>query len=192
MALFICIATPALHADGLRRDDDVWPVRAGGRLNVDGGLTLGPPVALGTGLSTGLGANVLFGRTFAFGLRASWSTATESDLTWTVTQMDMRLHAIGAIQHAVGRGRFGLRLGLGPTLVHEDRVRNQGARAGLSGSALETSASRFIPSGELELVVAVHIAGPWLLVTSGGPAANLVDGSLRGGWVAQIGVGWQP
>ena len=176
---------PSLVANGLL-------VRSSGPLTVDGGLFFGLPTALGTGLSSGIEAGVARGRLFAWEARASWSTATESSIPWTVTQSDLRLRIGGALQHALGRGRVGLALRLGPTIVHETRDRNQGTRAGLTGSDLETSAYSILPAGDLVATVAIHVAGPWLLTMGGGPALVVLDGSARAGWTTQIGVGWQP
>jgi hypothetical protein len=173
---------------------DVWRVHSDGRLTVDGGLVLGLPVALGTGLATGVGGGAMIGagRVFSWGIRASWATATESSIAWTVTHADLRLRAAAGVDHTAGRGRFGLRLGVGPSLLHESRLRNQGSRAGLTGSDLETSTFTLIPTADLEAVVALHILGPWLLVVSGGPSLAMVDGGVKGGFTAQVGVGWQP
>lgn len=152
----------------------------------------GFPAALPTGLSSGFGVGATFGRTFAWGARVSWTTATESSIAWTVTQWDLRARVIGQVQHAAGRGEFGLRLGLGATLVHETRDRNQGMRAGLTGSDLETTALDALPAGDLEAVIALHVAGPWLLAMSGGPSLAIVDGTAHASWTATLGVGWQP
>ena len=173
-------------------DDSLFRVSGGGRLVVDGGLVLGLPVALGTGLSTGVGAGVSLGERFAWGARVAWSTATESSLTWTVTQADLRLRATAALQQRAGRGQFALRLGLGPTIVHESRLRNQGARAGLTGSELQTSTTVTLPAADLEAVVALRVAGPWRLFLGGGPGLTIIDGAGRWGWTAQLGAGWQP
>jgi hypothetical protein len=81
---------------------------------------------------------------------------------------------------------------VGPTFVYEDRVRNQGMRAGLTGSDLETSSLATVPAAELEAVVAVHVAGPWLMILSGGPSLLVSDGATHAGWTTQMGVGWQP
>jgi hypothetical protein len=180
---------PALAA---RMADDQWPYRTGGPLAVDGGLLMSRAMTLGTGMSTGVAAGASYGRRLAVGLRASWATATESSLVWAVTHTDYRLRLLGAAQQPVGRGVVGLRLGLGTTIVHEDRVRNQGQRAMLTGSALETTTTAALPAGDLEAVVSVHVAGPWLLVVSGGPSALISDGSWLTGWTAELGVGWQP
>ena len=128
----------------------------------------------------------------AWGARVSWVTATESSLPWTVTHSDLRLRVTGGVQTAPGRGTIGLRLGLGGTMVHETRVRNQGMRAGLTGSELQTSAFAMLPAADLDAVVALHIFGPWLLMTSGGPSLDLRDGKLHAGWSAELGVAWQP
>jgi len=172
---------------------DVWQVRSKSPLTVDGGLVLALPTALGTGLSSGVGAGVSYGRLLAWEARASWSTATESSIPWTVTQQDIKLRAGVALQHAFGRGRVGLRLGLGPTIVYESRLRNQGTRAELTGSALETSAAELFAAGDLQGVVALHVFGPWLLALSGGPSLAIgSSGTVRGGWSSLVGIGWQP
>lgn len=191
LACLVMRAAPA-GADGALLTDDTWRVRSSGDLAVDGGLVVGFPAALPTGLAKGIGVGVTRGRTLAWGARASWVTATESSLAWTVTHGDLRLRLTGALQKATGRGTIGLRLGVGGTLVRESRVRTQGMRAGLSGSELETSALRLLAASDLDAVVALHVAGPWLLVTSGGPSVHVFDGKVHGGWSAQLGVAWQP
>ena len=168
---------PVVTANGLR-------YQPGGPLTVDGGLVLALPTALGPGLSTGFGLGATWGRGFAAEARASWATATESSIPWTVTQSDLRLRVGGVLQRTLGRARVGLRLGVGPTIVHETRVRN--------GSTLQTGAFATLPAGELEAVVAVHLFGPWLVTLSGGPSAALDDPGFRAGWVSLIGAGWQP
>ena len=180
------------HADGALLTDDTWRYRSTGGVVVDGGLVVGFPAALPTGLAKGAAVGVASGRWLAWGARASWLTATESSLPWKVTHSDLRLRITGALQKAAGRGTIGLRLGVGGTLVHESRVRNQGMRAGLSGSELETSALSMLPAADLDAVIAVHVAGPWLVVTSGGPSLDILDGELHGGWTAQLGIAWQP
>lgn len=172
---------------------DSFPYRHGHGVDVDGGLIVGFPTALPTGLSRGIGGGLTEGRCpFRWGVRAAWVTATESTLDWKVTHSDLRLRAAAALQHDAGRGSFGLRLAAGGTLVHESRERNQGMRAGLTGSDLETSTFALVPAAELEAVVSVHIAGQWLLVMSGGPSAAVVSSDLHGSWIAELGVGWQP
>jgi len=192
-ALALALTTSAARADDGRRPiDEDWPVQSTGPLAVDGGLVLALPARLETGLSSGIGAGVTRGRRFAWGVRGSWSSATESSLVWTVSHDDFRLRAVAALQQPAGRGVFALRLGLGPTFVYEHRTRNQGARAGLTGPDLETSALAVFPAVDLEGVVTLHILGRWSLVISGGPTALIADGALRGGWTAQLGAGWQP
>ena len=172
---------------------DGWRVRPPGPLTVDGGLLLALPTALGTGLSSGVGLGVTRGRLLAWEARASWSSATETSIPWTVTQDDVRLRGGVALQHDLGWARVSVRLGLGPTIVHESRSRNEGARAGVTGAALESSSTEVFAAGEVEAVVALHIFGPWLLVMNGGPGLAIdSSGSGHGGWLSQIGVGWQP
>ena len=96
------------------------------------------------------------------------SSATESSTDWAVTHTELRLRAAADFQHVAGRGAFGIRLGVGPTIVHETRDRNQAMRAGLTGSAAQTTAFSTLPSIDLDAVIGVHIAGPWLLMMSGG------------------------
>lgn len=182
-------AQPAELSDG-------WAIRSGGTLTVDADFLASPATSLGPSLSAGAAVGVAKSATkgspFAWQVRASWSSATESSIDWTASHADLRLRAGGVVQRTLGRARVGLRLGLGPTIVHEDRTRNQGANAGLSGSALETSTFATLPAADLEAVVAVHVFGPWLLVMSGGPDVVWSGGSLHGSWLAEIGVGWQP
>ena len=174
--------------------DDTFAVTKGGPYLVDAGLLIAAPAALPAGISSGIGAGFTreCGCLFSYGARASWSTESESTDVWTVTHWDMRLHAFGMIRHTAGRGLIGLRLGGGPTFVHEHRLRNQGMRAGLTGAALESSTTATLPAAELEAVIGLHVAGPWLGLISVGPSLDVVDGNLRGGWTAQIGIGWQP
>jgi len=196
VVLACCVGLPHTSRadDGALMTDDTWRYRSTGSLAVDAGLVVGFPAALPTGLSEGVGAGVSMTAApwFAWGARAAWVTATESSLPWTVTHSDLRLRVTAAVQRAAGRATLGLRLGLGGTLVHEARTRNQGMRAGLSGSDLETSSFAMLPAADLDAVVALHVAGPWLLVMSGGPSVDVFDGKLHPGWSAQLGVAWQP
>jgi hypothetical protein len=183
------------HADpGRLLDDDTFVTKPGGPYIVDAGLVVGLPAALPAGITSGVGAGITreCGCLFSYGVRGSWSTETANTDVWAVTHWDMRLHAFGMIRHTAGRGMIGLRLGGGPTFVHEHRVRDQGMRAGATGDALETSATATLPAAELEAVVGVHVTGSWLALISAGPSLEVLDGSLRGGFTAQIGVGWQP
>jgi hypothetical protein len=197
-SLLIVVAASSLPASAARADegrrpvDEDWPVQPAGPLAVDAGLVLALPATWQTGLSSGVGAGVTRGRRFAWGVRGSWSTATESSLVWTVSHDDFRLRAVAALQQPAGRGVFALRFGLGPTFVYERRTRNQGARAGLTGTDLENWALAVFPAADLEAVVTVQIVGRWSVLLSGGPTAIISDGSLHGGWTAQLGAGWQP
>jgi hypothetical protein len=196
--LLIVVAALALSAsaawadDGRAPVDEEWPVQSSGPLAVDAGLLLALPATWQTGLSSGIGAGVTRGRRLAWGVRGSWSSATESSLVWTVSHDDFRLRAVGALQQPAGRGVFALRLALGPTFIYEHRTRNQGARAGLTGTDLENWALAVFPAADLEAVVTVHVAGRWSVMLSGGPTAIIADGALHGGWTAQLGAGWQP
>jgi hypothetical protein len=192
VAFFMAWNCPSARAEAPTVNNALWTVRSPGRLSVDAGLVVGLPATWQTGLSNGVGGGLSYGRTFAWGIRASWSTATESSIAWTVRHDDFRVRATAAIQRGVGRATLALRLGLGPTLVYEDRTRNQGMRAGLTGTDLETSSVATVPAGELEGVLALHIAGPWLLFLSGGPSLLVSDGVTHAGWTAQFGAGWQP
>jgi hypothetical protein len=197
-----CLATTAIilfgwgssraRADGPVLAGSPLPTSSAGSLSIDGGLLLAMPTALGTGLSTGFSLGVMRGRTLAWEARASWSTAAESSIPWTVTQSDLRLRVGGALQHALGRARVGLRMGLGPTVIHETRTRNQGMGAALMGTALETSTFATLPAGDLEAFLALHVFGPWFFTVSGGPSAALENGTWRMGWLSLMGVGWQP
>ena len=183
----------AAAAEGPTAASDSFAVRAGGPLVVDGGLVLGFPTALPTGLSKGIGGGVTFGACpLRWGARAAWVTATESTRDWEVTHSDLRLRVTGSAQHDSGRGAIGLRLGAGGTLVHESRLRAQGMRSGATGEKLETSAFAMVPAADLEAMVSLHVIGPWLLVMSGGPSVAVIDGDPHMSWTAEIGVAWQP
>jgi len=157
------------------------------------GLVVGFPTALPTGMAKGVGAGVTFGACpLRWGARAAWVTAQESSTAWTVRQSDLRLRLTGSAHYDAGRGSLAVRLGVGGTLVHETRDRNQGMRAGLSGDELQTTAFRMMPAADLEAVVALHVLGPWLMTVSGGPTAAIHDGGLHGGWIAALGVAWAP
>ncbi len=192
LGLAMVLAPRAARADGALITDDTFKVTSCGCWLVDGGLLVGFPAALPTGLTRGLGAGVTYGHRFTAGARVSWSRATESSTAFEVTHSDLRLRITGGVEHLAGRGSLGLRLGLGGTLVHESRLRSQGMRAGLIGDDLSTSAFAMLPAVDLEGVVAVHVFGPWLMTVSGGPTAELLDGSAHGGWSAELGVAWQP
>jgi hypothetical protein len=184
-------ASTARADEGRLLGEDTFAVSSHGSLLVDGGLFVGMPSALPAGITTGVGAGITreCGCTFSYGARASWSQLTDENLAWTVTHQEYRLRVDGAIRRAFGRGTLALRLDLGTTVVHEDRVRNQSSR--LMGTGFENKAVAALPAGELEAVVGLHITGPWLLVASGGPALDYYQ-HLRGGWIAQLGVAWQP
>jgi hypothetical protein len=184
LALGLVLSRPAAAEEATRLADNQWPFRQGGRLALDGGLVMAAPMTLPTGMATGVGGGLTFGRRVAIGARASWASATESSLEWTVRHDDYRLRGVVALQGAAGRGVFALRLGLGATVVHEARTRNQ--------ATLSAAATALLPGGEVEAALSVHVLGPWLLALSGGPAALVEDGALHGGWIAQLGVGWQP
>ena len=54
------------------------------------------------------------------------------------------------------------------------------------------SALAMLPAADLDGVVMLHVAGPWLLVIAGGPTVDRHDGALHAGWNAELGVAWQP
>jgi hypothetical protein len=162
---------------------------------LEGQLVLALPAALVTGMSTGVGAAftrvATRGGLLAWGAYASWSTATEYSLTEAVRNDDIRLRLCGQIQHAVGRGLFGLRLGVGGTLVYENSTRDQAARAGLSGSQAETTAWAMLPAVDIEGIVVLRIWDAWGMSVSGGPTLHGLHGGTRAGWTSGLGVTWQ-
>jgi hypothetical protein len=164
--------------------------------SLDLGLRLAHPAALQTGMSAGVGLGYLraitAGGRLSFGARASWSTATEYSLTNTVRNDDLRLRLCGQVLHPVGRGSFGLRIGLGATAVYESSTVSQGSRAGLTGGDLGTTKWYLLPAGEVEGVVYLRVWHAWGMSLQGGPALHLLDGSARWGWSGGLGVLWQP
>ncbi len=164
--------------------------------SLGGGLVLARPVSLQTGLSAGVGADYLraasAGSWFAWGGRASWSTATEYTLTDSVRNDDIRLRLCAVARHVVGRGSFGLRLGMGASTVYEDRIRAQGNRAGLPSGAVEHSSWYLFPGGEVEALVLLRVWNSFGMSLSGGPSLHLIDGAAHAGWATSLGVLWQP
>ncbi len=158
----------------------------------DLGLLLGLPATLGAGQTAGVAAGVATGGPLAFGLRASWSTATEYTLTWHVTHSEVRLRAHVTALRQLGRGAWLVRLAGGATALHESRIRDQSARLSESGTALTTSAWALLPGVDLEAGVNLRIAGEWGLAVTGGPSLHLVDGALSYGWTGTLGVAWLP
>jgi hypothetical protein len=174
--------------------EDTFAVEPDRGLTVDAGVLVASPAILTGALSTGIGIGVTrrCGCLVEYGAQLGWSTASGESTSWSVTHSDLRLRVVGGLRRDVGRGALSLRMGLGTTVVHETRERNQGERAGLTGDDLMTSAWRAIPAGDVEAVVSLHLAGRWLAVVGGGPALYLVDGNVHAGWTAQLGVAWQP
>ena len=186
------LAASVVHADpGRLLGDDTFAVRDGGHYIFDGGLFAAQPAALPSGISTGFGAGITrqCGCGLSYGLRESWSIDDASSLDWNVTQWDLRMRALVQVRHTAGRGVLALRLGGGPTIVHEHRVLIGSAEA---HNLMESSSTAMLPAVDLEALVGLHVAGPWLAMISAGPTIEVLDSNLRGGWIAQIGVGWQP
>ncbi len=191
IALALLLVPRFAGADSRLIDDSTFAVRHGGDLTFDGNLLLGMPAALPAGMTTGfsLGLTRNCGCHFSYGVRASWSTETESSLVWTVSQSDYRLRAVGAVRHDAGRGTIALRLGIGTTIVHEDRIDTSSMRL---SHQIETRAVEALPAADLQAVVGLHITGPWLATIAAGPSVDVLDGALKGGFVAEMGVAWQP
>jgi hypothetical protein len=178
-----------------RGQDLTAATQAPAKDTLDAGLMLALPASLATGMSAGVGAGYLRALTpggrLLVGARASWSTATEYTLSEAVRNDDIRLRLNLAVQQAVGRGSFGLRLGVGATTLYEGRSRAQGSRAGLEGSALSSSSWYLLPAAEVEAVIFLRVWHSWGMSLSGGPTLHLVDGSPRYGWSSGLGVLWQ-
>lgn len=179
----------AAHADGVA-DDDVWRYRTT-PIALDAGVVAALPVALETGLVKGLGVGLTLGEALTAGVHASWARATESAPGWTVSHDDIRLVASAGLHHTAGRGSVGIRAGLGGVVVHETRTRIGGEDAGSQGMALERTATRLCPTGELDAVITIHLAGAWRMMLAGGPSLTRVEGELRTGWTSKLSVGWQ-
>jgi hypothetical protein len=165
------------------------------RNTLDGQLVLALPAALQTGMSTGVGAAftrvATRGGMLAWGARVSWSTATEYSPctpTYVVRNDEIRLRLYGQLQRAVGRGLFGLRVGLGGTLVYEAESLAQGARVGLAG---ESTSWAMLPAADIEAIVVLRVWDSWGMSVSGGPTLHGLHGGVRAGWTSGLGVTWQ-
>nr|HEX4313809.1 hypothetical protein [Kofleriaceae bacterium] len=195
LAALACVAAPARADDGRLLGDRTFAVATGGGpYVVDAGLVTALPSALPSGIAAGIGAGI--DRTctcwLSYGARLAWDDITASSEAFTVTDQELRARATVSIRHDAGRGTLALRLGGGANVVYEDRTRNGGDRAGLMGSALETRALAALPAIDVEAVVGLRVAGAWRFQVSGGPSVELFDSALHGGFVAELGVGWQP
>ena len=158
-------------------------------------LILDHPTTLPTGLSAGLGlsfarAEGASGR-FAWGVRGSWSTATEYSLIESVRDDEVRAGLFGMLRQMLGRGFAGLRLGVGGTWVRETRTRAQAGRAGITGTDLSPSSNYLYPSADLEAVVVLRVWHAWGLTLGAGPAFQFVDGSITARFASGVGVSWQ-
>ncbi|MBK9031933.1 MAG: hypothetical protein IPL61_11505 [Myxococcales bacterium] len=188
----LAVAAPAA-ADGPPPPTDSFPFRPEGCLTFDGGLVVGSPSALPTGLSTGVGAGASRGAGWLqLGARLAWSGATESTSAWTVSHDDIRVRVSGLARYVVGRGAVGVRASVGPTVVYERRSRNQGARAGLEGDALATSAVAVVPAIDLEAVIGVAVMDGWGLRVAVGPSLARASGANELSWLATLGASWTP
>jgi hypothetical protein len=189
LAACMVLAPRAASADGLT-DDDVWRYRSA-TTAIDGGVTAALPAALGTGLARGFGAGIAVGRALYVGARAAWLTAAETTLGWEVTHHDVKLRLTGGAQTHVGRGTFGVRLGLGGTLVHERRDRIRGDIAGAMGDLRRTTATELLPAADLDGVVSLHVTRGWMLIVSAGPSFTRTNREFQTGWSSYLGVAWQ-
>ncbi|MFT3693037.1 MAG: hypothetical protein QM831_07840 [Kofleriaceae bacterium] len=171
-----------------------FETEASGPITLDAAYVIAKPAALQTGMSTGLGATITHtcGCNLSYGAELSWGRVSEPGATWIVTQDDYRLRVVGAVRHDIGRGSIALQLGVGPVLIHENRDRQQGMRAGLSGDELHTSGTTIAPSAALEAIVTMKVQGPWALHAGAGPAADIFDGDLHAGWQVEVGLAWAP
>jgi hypothetical protein len=163
---------------------------------LDGRLVLALPAgALPTGMSVGAGATYMRvatrGGLLAWGAGASWSTATEYSPGYAVRNDDIRMRLYGQIQRAVGLGLFGLRVGLGGTLVYESWTLVQGARAGLPTSLQSGTTWSMLPAADIEAVVVLRVWNSWGMSVSGGPTMHWRNSGLHAGWTSGLGVTWQ-
>ncbi|HEY1814778.1 MAG TPA: hypothetical protein VGG74_20670 [Kofleriaceae bacterium] len=196
LAAFTLVVGSVLACTPAFADDTIVlsPRSEPGPYRVDAGLYEGMPAGLPAGIEPGIGLGFTreCGCVFAYGVRLAIAGITESSEAWTASDVDTRLRVFAALHHSVGRGELSLRLGGGTNIVYEDRVRNGGDRAGLTGDALGTRTVAALPAADLEAVVALHLIGPWLVIASAGPTAEILNSELHGGFVAGVAVGWQP
>ena len=193
VAVIVIFVRGAPVASADRSSKDALPITSSGDFLLDASFVAGRPLAMPTGLSSGVGVSATAARcAFRWGVRAALVTASESTMAWDVTQTDLQLRALAGLERRVGRGRLGMRIGAGATVIHESRERVQGSRAGASGEDLEMTANQLVPVADVEAVVGLHVFGPWLITISGGPSFAAIDGDPDVRWVSMIGIGWQP
>lgn len=159
---------------------------------VDAALAFGTPSALPVGQNFGfaVGGERRLGAV-SLGVRGGWSQATEYTTTFAVTHGDWKLRAVAAAEKALGRGSFGLRAGVGGTLVHEVRVRDQASRIA-DGAALGSSIWRLAPAADLEITSHLRLFDAWGVVLSAGPTVTLLSSGSHFGWTSTLGLAWLP
>lgn len=127
----------------------------------------------------------------AFGVRAGWAQGTEYTLTYAVTHGEWKLRAVVEAEKTLGRGALGLRIGAGPTAVHEVRVRDQAARIA-DGASLNTSAWSVLPAAEAEFTTSLRVYDDFGLVLSMGPSLTWLNSGSHFGWISTLGIAWLP
>lgn len=183
------VALP-VFAQELATTDTAEPPTPTAMWRLEAGLLTALPAALPVGLSTGVAAGVVHAGTLTWGARASWSQATEYTETWAVTHQEIRLRALGILQHNLGRATIGLQLGLGATVLYESRLRAQAARLGDAGLALNQSAWSALPAADLQAAIALPVVDAFGLTLAGGPSVHLFQGGAIIGWQAFLAANW--
>jgi hypothetical protein len=165
-----------------------------GPYRFDAGAYAGMPAGLPAGIEPGIGLGAMreCGCAFAYGARLAIAGITESSEEYTTSDLDFRARLTVALRHVVGRGELALRLGGGANIVYEDRVRNGGDRAGLTGDALQTRTVAALPAIDLEGVISLHVIGAWMVIASAGPTGEILNSNIHGGFVGGLAIGWQP
>lgn len=131
---------------------------------------------------------------FLYGVRASVAAAEEYSQSWRVSHTEVRLRALGGVRAAVGRGTWILRLGLGLTVVHEERERHDVEEVGVSNVVASDSASAAVPAVDLEGGLVLHLAGDWGLALFAGPTLHFGPdtGGARWGYTGSVALVWTP
>lgn len=151
-------------------------------------LAFATPVALQTGLGTGVELAWSSAGRVRVGGAVGWTMADEWSPSWAVTHQELRARATLMVDRRVGSGMLLAQLGAGLAVVRESRLRHQSWRT--EGGRQETAAWGVLPLVTAHIGAAVRLAGPLCVVMTAGPAWPAGDANL--GFVSHAGLGWMP
>jgi hypothetical protein len=152
---------------------------------VEAGLFAATPSVLGTGQLLGPSVDLWFDMPIRLGVRARLGTVGEDDPVWHIEHTELRVSALLALVHTIGRGEVSLGLSLGGVALHEVRTRHQAERLASAGLDPETTAWSIGPQGAIEAGVRVFVFEGFGVSIDGGPSLGVVP--MSGGTATHVG-----